>query len=161
SEHPLAAAIVKGAEERGVALTGARDFQSMTGKGVIGSVDGHRIALGTSLLMAELNVAVNSLQPRLTSLRSEGQTVMLGAVDGQLAGIIGVADPIRLSTAEAIRLLHEDGLKIIMLTGDNRITAEAVAGKLGIDQVIAEVLPQGKNDVVKRLQAEGHVVAMA
>jgi Cu+-exporting ATPase len=161
SEHPLAAAIVKGAEENKLSLTSAQDFQSLTGKGVAGKVDGHDVALGNAVLMTDMKVAFGSVQQRLNELRSEGQTVMMVAVDGLLAGVIGVADPIRASTPEAIRLLHEDGLKIIMLTGDNRTTAEAVASKLQIDELIAEVLPQQKNEAVKRLQAEGHIVAMA
>jgi Cu+-exporting ATPase len=161
SEHPLAGAIVQGADDRKVSLTAVQDFQSLTGKGVAGKVDGHNVALGNGALMTDMKVGFDSMQTRLNALRSEGQTAIMVAVDGQLAGIIGVADPTRTSTPEAIRLLHEDGLKIIMLTGDNRTTAEAVASKLRIDQVIAEVLPQQKNEVVKRLQAEGHIVAMA
>jgi Cu+-exporting ATPase len=161
SEHPLAAALVRGAEEQRVSLTSAQDFRSLTGKGVAGKVDGQNVALGNAALMTDMKVGFDSVQARLSALRSEGQTVMMVAVDGRLAGIIGVADPVRASTPEAIRLLHEDGFKVIMLTGDNRTTAVAVASKLQIDQVIAEVLPQQKNEVVKRLQAEGHVVAMA
>jgi Cu+-exporting ATPase len=161
SEHPLAAAIVKGAEARGLALAEVRDFQSVTGKGVIGQVEGRTVGLGNAALMADQHVAIDPLRARLEALRREGQTVMLVALDGRLAGLVGVADPIRASTPEAIRLLHEDGMRIIMLTGDSRTTAEAVARKLGIDEVIAEVLPQQKHEVVKRLQGEGHVVAMA
>jgi Cu+-exporting ATPase len=161
SEHPLAAAIVKGAEEKKLSLTETRDFQALTGKGVTGTVAGHKVALGNAALMGDLKVSFEAVESRLAALGSEGQTVMLVCLDGRLAGLIGVADPVRTSTPEAIRLLHEDGLSIIMLTGDNRATAEAVARKLGIDQVIAEVLPEQKHDVVKRLQSEGHVVAMA
>jgi Cu+-exporting ATPase len=161
SEHPLAAAIVKGAEANKLSLTSARDFRALTGKGVSGTVDGHKVALGNPALMSDLKVSFEAMQARLDAHRSEGQTAMLVAVDDRLVGIIGVADPLRASTPEAIRLLHEDGLKIIMLSGDNRTTAEAVARRVGIDQVIAEVLPQEKNEVVKRLQAEGHIVAMA
>jgi Cu+-exporting ATPase len=161
SEHPLAAAIVKGAEAKGLALAEAQDFQSVTGKGVIGKVVGRNVAMGNAALMADHQVAVDPLRSRLEELRREGQTVMLIAVDGQLAGLVSVADPIRASTPEAIRLLHEDGMRVIMLTGDSRTTAEAVARKLGIDEVIAEVLPQQKHEVVKRLQGEGRVVAMA
>jgi Cu+-exporting ATPase len=161
SEHPLAAAIVKGAEARGVTLAEARDFQSVTGKGVIGNVEGHIVVLGNTALMADQHVAVDPLRARLEELRRDGQTVMLVLADGQLAGLLAVADPIRASTPEAIRLLHEDGMRVIMLTGDSRTTAEAVARKLGIDDVIAEVLPQQKHEVVKRFQGEGHVVAMA
>jgi Cu+-exporting ATPase len=161
SEHPLAAAIVKEAAARGLSMTDVRNFQSQTGKGVTGTVDGRQVALGNPALLADLDVALDAVKPRLESLQAEGHTVVVVAVDGRLAGIIGVADPIRVSTPEAIRLLHGDGLQIIMLTGDNRATAEAVARKLGIDQVIAGVLPQQKNEVIKRMQAEGHVVAMA
>jgi Cu+-exporting ATPase len=161
SEHPLAAAIVKGAEARGVALAEARDFQSVTGKGVIGNVDGRIVVLGNAALMADQHVAVDPVRARLEELRREGQTVMLVAADGHLAGLLAVADPIRASTPEAIRVLHEHGMRVIMLTGDSRTTAEAVARKLGIDDLIAEVLPQQKHEVVKRLQGEGHVVAMA
>jgi Cu+-exporting ATPase len=161
SEHPLAAAIVKGAQARRLELAEARDFQSLTGKGVIGTVEGHAIALGNAALMADQHVAIDPLRARLEELRRDGQTVMLVAAVGQLAGLIMVADPIRASTPEAIRLLHEDGMRVIMLTADSRTTAEAVARKLGIDEVIAEVLPQQKHEVVKRLQGEGHIVAMA
>jgi Cu+-exporting ATPase len=161
SEHPLAAAIVRGAEERGVTPPGAQEFQSVTGKGVNGVLEGRRVALGNAVLLAEEGVDAAPVRARLDALRGEGQTVMLAAVDGRLAGLLAVADPIRSSTPEAIRLLHEDGLRVIMLTGDSRTTAEAVARKLGIDEVIAEVLPQQKNEVVKRLQGEGRIVAMA
>ena len=161
SEHPLASAIVKGAEARGVAPVEARDFQSVTGKGVVGRVEGRTVALGNAALMADQRVAIDSQRPRLEELRREGQTVMVVAVDGQTAGLVVVADPIRASTPEAIRLLHEDGMRVIMLTGDSRTTAEAVGRKLGVDEVIAEVLPQQKHEVVKRLQGEGRVLAMA
>jgi Cu+-exporting ATPase len=161
SEHPLAAAIVKGAEARGIALVEVRDFQSVTGKGVVGRVEGHEVVLGNLALMNEHRIAADSLRARLDALRAEGQTVMLVAVDGRLAGLLGVADPVRASTPDAIRLLHADGLRVIMLTGDSRTTAEAVARKLGIDEVIAEVLPAEKSQVIQRLQGEGRVVAMA
>jgi Cu+-exporting ATPase len=161
SEHPLAAAIVKAAEAKGLALAEARDFQSLTGKGVIGQVDGRSVFLGNPALMAEKQININDLLSRAEALRSEGQTVMLVAVDGKTAGLLGVADPIRASTPEAIRQLHADGLRIIMLTGDSRATAEAVARKLGIDEVIAEVLPQEKSAAVKRLQERGRIVVMA
>jgi Cu+-exporting ATPase len=161
SEHPLAAAIVRGAEAKGLRLAEGRDFQSVTGKGVIGTVDGRAVTLGNASLLSDKGVDAGPLRPRLEALRGEGQTVMLAAVDGRLTGLIGVADPIRASTPEAIRLLHADGLRVIMLTGDSRTTAEAVARKLGLDEVIAEVLPQQKSEVVKRLQGEGRVVAMA
>ncbi|HEU4340290.1 MAG TPA: heavy metal translocating P-type ATPase [Candidatus Binatia bacterium] len=161
SEHPLAAAIVHGAEERGVKLADAREFRSITGKGVVGSVEGKRVALGNRKLLEELNIDAGHLWERAEELRRDGQTVMYVVVEGAVAGLLGVADPIKPSTPEAIRMLHEDGIRIVMLTGDNRTTAEAVARKLGIDEVLADVLPEQKVEVVKRLQAEGRMVAMA
>jgi Cu+-exporting ATPase len=161
SEHPLAAAIVRGAAERGLHLADVTDFQSVTGKGVVGTVEGHRLALGNAALLADERIEAGPWQARMDARRADGQTVMLAAVDGRAVGLVAVADPIRASTPEAIRLLHADGLRIIMLTGDSRTTAAAVARKLGIDQVIAEVLPQQKGEVVKRLQQEGRIVAMA
>jgi Cu+-exporting ATPase len=163
SEHPLAAAIVAGAEERGLKLEPVRDFESHTGRGVRGTVAGRRVALGNAKLMDELRIDVTAVAGQADELRRNGETVMFVAVDGSLAGMLGVADPVKETTADAIRQLHADGggVRIVMLTGDNRATAEAVARKLGIDQVIAEVLPDQKADVVKRLQQEGHVVAMA
>lgn len=161
SEHPLAAAIVRGAEERGVALEQATHFQSVTGKGVQGRVAGQRVILGNSAMMAAAGVDVAGLESSASRHRAEGQTVMLVAVDGVLAALVGVADPIKISSAEAIRALHADGVRIVMLTGDNEITARAVAQKLGIDDVMAGVLPDQKAEKVKQLQAAGHVVAMA
>ncbi len=161
SEHPLAAAIVKGAEERRVKLAETREFRSITGKGVVGSVDGKKVVLGNAKLLEELNIKAGELWGQSEELRKEGQTVMYVVVDGAIAGLLGVADPVKQSTPEAIGLLHEDGIKIVMLTGDNRTTAEAVARRLGIDQIQAEVLPEQKVEVVKRLQAEGRMVAMA
>ena len=161
SEHPLAAAIVKSAEARGAALIEAREFRSLTGKGVTGSVDGIQVALGNRVLMSDLGVDVGILGDKAEALRSEGQTVMFVAIDRKLAGLVGVADPIKESTVEAIRTLHDEGIRIVMLTGDSETTAQAVARTLGIDDVIAEVLPDQKVEVVKRLQAEGRVVAMA
>jgi Cu+-exporting ATPase len=161
SEHPLAAAIVAGARERGLSLGDASRFESVTGKGVRGEIEGHRVALGNGAMMEAAGVDVSSLAERADSLRSEGQTVMMVAVDGALAGLVGVADPIKETAAEAIRTLHAAGLRIVMLTGDNASTARAVASKLGIDDVIAEVLPEQKAAKVKELQAQGRVVAMA
>ncbi len=161
SEHPLAAAIVVGATERGFELTKAENFQSLTGRGITGVVGGQKIALGNRKLMDELNVAFGSLVDEAERLRREGQTVMFLAIDGKPAGLLGVADPIKASTAEAIQELRESGVQIVMLTGDSRTTAEAVAKKLGLNQVEAEVLPERKNEVIKRLQAEGRIVAMA
>ncbi|MEP7272293.1 MAG: heavy metal translocating P-type ATPase [Acidobacteriota bacterium] len=161
SEHPLAAAIVAGAQAKLLVLVEAKDFRSVTGKGVIGTVDGQSLALGNQKLLDDLKVDSAAMQSRAEELRRDGQTVMFVAINNQLAGLIGVADPIKESSAEAIRLLHEEGMRIVMLTGDSRVTAEAVARELGIDEVIAEVLPEQKSEAIKRLQSEGRVVAMA
>jgi P-type Cu+ transporter len=161
SEHPLAAAIVKGAEERGATLGKTESFESFTGKGVKGHVEERDVALGNRALMETLGVAVGDLDGRAEDLRADGQTVMFVAVDGKPAGLLGVADPIKESTPEAIRVLHREGVRIVMLTGDSKTTALAVAKKLGIDDVKAEVLPDEKAGIVKRLQAERRVVAMA
>ena len=161
SEHPLAAAIVSGAQARGVALAAAEEFRSVTGKGVLGRVDGHDVALGNRRLMEDLGVTLGGLAERAEALRRDGQTVMFVAVDAQPAGLVGVADPIKATTPEALQLLREFGLHIVMLTGDSRATAEAVARKVGIQDVQAEVLPEQKIAIVKRLQAEGRRVAMA
>jgi Cu+-exporting ATPase len=161
SEHPLAAAIVAGAEKKGIQLANPSDFRSITGKGVVGAVDGKRVALGNRRLLEEFEVAAGEFAARSEELRKEGQTVMFLVIDGSVAGLIGVADPVKPSTAEAIRMLHDDGVKIVMLTGDNRTTADAVAKKLGIDEIQAEVLPEQKSEVVKRLQSEGRIIAMA
>jgi Cu+-exporting ATPase len=161
SEHPLAGAVVGGAEERGAVLAAASGIQSVTGKGVTGVVEGRRVALGNRALMDELGIDLGDLAAQAEPLRQAGQTVMLVAVDGRPAGLLGVADPLKESAAEAIRRLRDLGLRIVMLTGDNRTTAEAVAGQVGIDEVIAEVLPDAKAAAVKRLQQEGRVVAMA
>jgi Cu+-exporting ATPase len=161
SEHPLAAAIVGAAREKNLQLAEARDFRSLTGKGVMGTVDGKKVALGNQAMLEELEMQSGKLSEQAEELRREGQTVMFVVVDDAVAGIIGVADPVKPSTPEAIKLLHEDGVKVAMLTGDNRTTAEAVARKLGIDEVYAEVLPQQKGEIVKRLQDQGRMVAMA
>ena len=155
SEHPLAASIVKGAEERGVKLANAQSFAYATGKGVTGEVDGHKVVLGNSRLLEEMGIATGELEAKAESLRKEGQTVMFVAVDGKAAGLLGVADPIKATTAEAIKQLHGEGIRIVMLTGDNRTTAEAVARTLGIDEVVPEVLPDQKADAVRKLQEEG------
>ena len=160
SEHPLAAAILAGATKRGIQAVAATEFQSVTGKGVTGVVGGQRVALGNRALLDSIGAA--ELTPAVAeALRTEGQTVMYLAVDGKLAGLLGVADPIKETTAEAIRALHEEKLTIVMLTGDSRTTALAVAKSLGIDEVIAEVLPDQKAEVIKKLQAAGKKVAMA
>ncbi len=161
SEHPLAAAIVAGAEERKLALSAAKDFRSITGKGVAGRVEGRTVALGNHRLMQDLSVAIGGLAERADALRREGQTVMFVAVDGRVAGLLGVADPIKESTPEALRLLRVSGVRVVMLTGDSRATGQAVARKLGITEIEAEVLPEQKIAVIKRMQAEGKIVAMA
>ena len=161
SEHPLAAAIVEGARRRGVAPQPASDFKSLTGKGVTGTVGGRVVALGTAALLQSLNIDAADLAAGAEELRRDGQTVMIAAVDGTPAGLIAVADPIKDSTLEAVRALQADGVRIVMLTGDSATTAAAVARKLGINEVRAEVLPDQKADEVKRLQAQGLVVAMA
>jgi len=161
SEHPLAEAIVRGAEDRGITLSRTDDFESVTGKGVNGTVDGRMVSLGNILLLEDLSIDPGALLQQAEAGRAEGQTVMFVAIDGKAAGTVGVADPIKDSTPEAIRDLHAEGVKVVMLTGDSRTTAEAVAGKLDIDQVEAEVLPYRKAEIVKKLQDEGHIVAMA
>jgi len=161
SEHPLASAIVKGAEERGVALGSADGFESITGQGVRGRVDGLQVVLGNRKLLDDLAIDAGTVAERAEALRRDGQTVMFVVVNNKVAGSLGVADPIKQSTPEAIDQLHRDGIRIVMLTGDSRTTAEAVGRKLGIDEVIAEVLPQDKAATVKRLQGEGRFVAMA
>ena len=161
SEHPLAAAIVAGAEKRGIELTNAAAFESLTGKGVCGEVDHHRVALGNRALLEDFKIDPGELAAKAEALRNDGQTVMFVTVDGKAVGLIGVADPIKDTTAEAIKQLHEEGIRIVMLTGDSRTTANSVARKLNIDEVVAEVLPDQKVDVVKRFQTEGRFVAMA
>ena len=161
SEHPLAAAVVAAAEERGLDVPGTSDFESVTGRGVHGEVDGRRVALGNADFLAEAGSDSTELEGRADELRGEGQTVILAAVDGRFAGLLGVADPIKETTAEALGDLRAEGLRIVMLTGDSRKTAAAVASRLGIDEVEAEVLPDDKGATVARLEDEGRVVAMA
>jgi len=161
SEHPLADAIVKGAEERGASKIDAADFESIAGKGVKGRVDGQDVALGNRALMESIGAPLGNLSERAELLRAEGQTVMYVAVGGRMVGLLGVADPIKETTPGAIAALHEQGVRIVMLTGDSKTTAQAVARKLGISEVMAEVLPDQKAAIVKRLQSEGRVVAMA
>ncbi len=165
SEHPLASAIVNGAKDKGLELWKTQDFQSKTGKGVIGTVQGHSMALGTRKFLEEeyhlKTEAFGPLAEKAEDLRRDGQTVMFVAIANQIAGLIGVADPIKPSTAEAIRLLHEEGIQVVMVSGDHQQTAQAVAQKLGIDEVKAEVLPEQKSQIIKQLQAEGKIVAMA
>ena len=161
SEHPLAAAIVAGAHARGVELSSTEGFESLTGAGVKARVDGAQVVLGNRKMMDDANVGVEALAEIAESMRADGQTAMFVAVDGKAAGLIGVADPIKATTPEAIRQLHNEGIRVVMLTGDSRTTAAAVARKLGIDDVIAEVLPQDKSNHIKRLQEQGRFVAMA
>ena len=161
SEHPLAAAIVAAAEERGIAVGSPDNFRSITGKGVVGTVEGAEVALGNRALMEELEIDVAEAAARADELRREGATVMYVATDGTASGLIAVADPVKATTPQALAALREAGVRIVMLTGDNRTTAEAVARRLGIDEVEAEVLPEQKSTVVKRLREQGRVVAMA
>jgi Cu+-exporting ATPase len=161
SEHPLAAAIVTGAIERKLLLSHVTDFSSVTGKGVTGEVEGRTVALGNGAMMNDLEISIEPLIDQADTLRSEGQTVMYVAVDDALAGMVGVADPIKESTPEAVRVLREEGIHLVMLTGDSQRTAEAVARQLGIDDVVAEVLPEGKVSEIARRQSLGQIVAMA
>ncbi|RWB35669.1 heavy metal translocating P-type ATPase [Mesorhizobium sp.] len=161
SEHPLAEAIVDGARQRGATVEDAADFEAVTGKGVKGSVRGRAVALGNALLMNDLGIGLAASKDRADALRSEGKTAMLVAVDGRLAGFVAVADPIKATTVEAIRALHDSGLRIIMATGDNERTAKAVAAKLGIDEVRADMLPESKKTLIDELRAKGEGVAMA
>ena len=161
SEHPLAAAIVAAARERGISLEEVRDVRSVPGMGIIGNVDGHPCLLGKARLLEERNIAAGDLAARAEELQRRGETVMFLAADGWPAGLLGVADPIKPTAPEAIRRLREDGIEVVLVTGDNRTTAEAVAARLGIKRVEAEVLPEAKGEIVRRLQAEGRTVAMA
>jgi len=162
SEHPLAAAIVEGAAERGIEPPQASDFESHTGKGVTGTVEGKRAALGNKALLQQLNVDPSTFSDRADDMRADGQGVMFVAIDGKVAGLIAVADPIKDSARQAIAALREEGVRLVMVTGDNRRTAEAVARKVGgIDEVMADVLPEAKQKVVERLRREGRRVAMA
>ena len=161
SEHPLAAAIVGGAEARGLKVPSATDFVSSPGKGVIGTIDGRRVAVGNTALLASLGIAPGDLPQRAELLRQEGQGVMLVAIDGKAAGLIAVADPIKESAIGALQALREERIRVVMLTGDSHTTAQAVGRKLGIDDVVAEVLPDQKASAVKRFQDEGRFVGMA
>jgi Cu+-exporting ATPase len=161
SEHPLAAAIVRGAEQRGISPAGPEEFRSITGKGVAGAVEGRAVAVGNRALFEELGLNLDNLPARADALRRDGQTVMFAAVDDRPAALLGISDPIKASTAEALAALHREGIRIVMLTGDSRMTAEAVARRLGIDEVEAEVLPAQKAAIVRRLQHAGRRVAMA
>jgi Cu+-exporting ATPase len=161
SEHPLAAAILASAKERNIVSGDLTDFHSRTGQGITGIVDGARAALGNRALFATLSIPLGALDDRAKALESDGQTVMFVAIAGKPAGLIAVADTVKATTPEAIEQLHRQKIRIVMLTGDSRATADAVARKLGIDEVHAGVLPDQKSEIVKRLQKEGRVVAMA
>jgi Cu+-exporting ATPase len=161
SEHPLAGAVASAAEARGSGRREAVAFASLTGRGVTGTVDGRPVAVGNRKLLDELRVDPGEFASTAEALRADGQTVVFVAVDGEMAGLLGIADPVKESAAEAVNSLHGEGLRIVMLTGDNRTTAEAVARKLGLDDIRAEVLPEQKGEEIKRLQSEGRVVAMA
>jgi Cu+-exporting ATPase len=161
SEHPLATAVVHAARDRGISLVEVRDVQSITGKGVLGHVEGHPVIVGNRHMLEDVGGVRSELADRAESLRRDGQTVMFVAVDNRLAGLLGVADPIKESTPDALRALRQEGIEVVMVTGDSRTTAEAVAKKLQIDRVEAEVLPEQKIEIVKRLQAEGRMVGMA
>jgi Cu+-exporting ATPase len=161
SEHPLAAAIIRGAEARGAAVAAATGFESLAGQGVRGRVGASAVALGNRTLMTTIGVDVALLVDAAERLRGEGQTVMFVAIDGRAAGVLGVVDPLKAGTAEAMDALHRDGVRIVMMTGDHRATAEAVGRALQIDEILADVLPDQKAEKVRQLQAAGHVVAMA
>ncbi|MBU0886630.1 MAG: HAD-IC family P-type ATPase, partial [Alphaproteobacteria bacterium] len=161
SEHPLAAAIVAAAKERSLDLLQASDFDSPTGKGVLGTVDGRKLVVGNARFLGEHDIETGPLEEIADMLRQDGATAILAAIDGEPAGIVAIADPVKETTPAAIRALHADGISVVMLTGDNRTTAQAVARKLGIDRVEAEVLPEQKAAIVKQLREEGRVVAMA
>jgi Cu+-exporting ATPase len=161
SEHPLSAAIVAGAEERGIKILNAKSFQSITGKGVSGKIDGHDVSLGNIKLLEDIRIDPGKLSEKADEMRAEGQTVMYVVIDGKIAGLLGVTDPIKETTPEAIRQLHQEGIKVVMLTGDNQTTAIAVAKKLDIDEVIAGVLPDQKAKEIKLLQEKRRIVAMA
>jgi len=165
SEHPLAVAVVAGAEARGVARVPVEQFRSVTGKGVTGTVDGHRIAIGdAAFLQIDVGVASQSLaqlDDKAVSLRREGQTMLFVAIDEQVAGVLGVADPIKVSTQGAVKELMAEGIRVVMVTGDHRDTADAVARQLGIEEVMAGVLPDQKGQIIAQLKSQGRVVAMA
>ena len=161
SEHPLAAAIVRAAEDRSIALPDVREFDSPTGKGALGTVENRKVILGNARFMEEQGIATGVLQVEAENLRGDGATAIFVGIDGKAAGIVAIADAVKVTTPEALKSLREDGIRVVMLTGDNRTTARAVARKLGIEEVEAEVLPDQKSEVVARLKAEGRIVAMA
>jgi Cu+-exporting ATPase len=161
SEHPLASAIVMAAEERGISLTETQNFNSMPGKGISGMVDGHEVILGNLRLFEEFSIDARTLNSKAENMSRDGETAIMIGVDRQPAGVISVGDPIKASSAEALGLLEHSGVQVVMLTGDSKTTAEAIARKLGLNEIRSEVLPQDKAAEVKRLQSQGRVVAMA
>jgi len=161
SEHPLAAAIITAAQDRGASIQEPTDFASVTGKGVTGTIDDRCVALGNAKLMIDLGITLGDLEPKADALRGAGATALFLAIDGKPGGVIAIADPIKATTQAALDTLRSYGIRIVMLTGDNETTAEAVARKLGIKEVEADILPQDKNRIVKKLTAEGRIVAMA
>jgi len=161
SEHPLATAIVNGAKEKDLSLQTVFDFRSITGKGATATIEGKKIAIGNKALMQDFSISLGTAEPEADILRQDGQTVMYVAIDNKISGLLGVTDPIKETTLPAIKKLREDGIKVIMMTGDNQKTAQAVAKKVGLDGFYADVLPQGKADIVKKMQSEGRFVAMA
>jgi Cu+-exporting ATPase len=161
SEHPLAAAVVAGARERSIRLPSSQSFESLTGRGARAVVDGRQVSVGSSSLMMEMAIDVGPLAPEAEQLRADAQSTFFVAADRRLVGLIAVADPIKASTPDAVRMLREENVRLIMLTGDTSTTARAVGQSLGVNDVLADVLPEAKRDAVRRLQAEGHVVAMA
>ena len=161
SEHPLALAIVNSATARGITLSPVKDFDSPTGRGAVGTVDGRRVALGNARFLAELGVATTEMEAAADELRHDGATAILMAVDGKVAAAIAIADPVKATTQQALNDLYRSGVKIVMLTGDNWTTARAVARRLGIENVEAEVLPEQKSSIVQRYKSQGEVVAMA
>ena len=161
SEHPLAAAIVKAASERNLTMGPAQDFDAPSGKGVTGTIEGRKIVIGNQMMMMAASIDVSTLEKVANDLRGDGATAIFVAIDGKPAGVLAIADPIKPTTAEAIRALRAEGIRVVMLTGDNKTTAQAVGRKLEIDEVEAEVLPEDKGKVVDRLRKEGRIVAMA
>ena len=161
SEHPLALAIVKAATERGLAISEPGEVDQPVGKGITGIVDGHRLVAGNARFLEEQSISTADLAEPANRLRAEGATAIYLGVDGKIAGAIGIADPVKVSTPAALKSLGEAGIHVIMLTGDNRVTAEAIARRLGIDDIEADVLPDQKSAIVKRLRDEGRIVAMA
>jgi Cu+-exporting ATPase len=161
SEHPLAAAVVAAAKDRGLTLMEAREFQSLTGRGITGQIDNKKVSAGNEKLFQELKITLGTLPQRADELRRAGQTVIFVVVDGHPAGLLGIADPVKKSTPRALSELKAEGLRIVMLTGDSRATAEAVARSVGIEEFEAEVLPEKKSEVIRRLQQQGRIVAMA